>query len=105
MFLDKQVEEFNKPTLEGWRKYDDGRDLSTYDFKSDELSQTKDEVNNQKLAYRHRWISNLYLQVRLLFIDQEKQCITFFLNCKQTKRKVILKVNHMDEHCKFKEST
>lgn len=73
-FFYEQVEEFNKPTLEGWRKYDDGRDLSTYDFKSDELSQTKDEVNNQKLAYRHRWISNLYLQgLETLLNDEQIQ--------------------------------
>lgn len=68
-FFYQQVEDFNKPTLEAWRMYDDGRDLSSYNFDSDGLivisdglSETEDEANNRKLAYRHRWISNLYVQ-------------------------------------------
>ncbi|MCO5581506.1 hypothetical protein L7F22_035391 [Adiantum nelumboides] len=56
------VEDYNEPNLEAWKKFDDGRDLSTYDFSSDGLGETKDLANNQKLAYRHRWISELYLQ-------------------------------------------
>ncbi|MCO5582360.1 hypothetical protein L7F22_036254 [Adiantum nelumboides] len=61
-FFYEQVEDFNEPNLEAWKKFDDGRDLSTYDFSSDGLGETKDIANNQKLAYRHRWISELYLQ-------------------------------------------
>ncbi|KAI5071415.1 hypothetical protein GOP47_0013666 [Adiantum capillus-veneris] len=61
-FFYEQVEDFNEPNLESWKKFDDGRDLSTYDFNSDGLGETKDLANNQKLAYRHRRISELYLQ-------------------------------------------
>lgn len=73
-FFYEQVEDFNQPNLDAWKKFDDGRDLSTYDFKSDGLGETKDLINNQKLAYRHRRISELYLQgVETLLTTEQLQ--------------------------------
>lgn len=62
-----QIENYNKPFLDALAQYDDGRDLSDYDFNQDELgSPHEDDANNRKLAYRHRVIAQKYLQVKLL---------------------------------------
>lgn len=71
-FFYEQVENYNEPTLQVWRKYDDGRDLSAYDFKSDELNEAQDEANSQKLAYRHRQISHLYSQGLETLLNEEQ---------------------------------
>lgn len=61
-----QIENYNKPFLDALAQYDDGRDLSDYDFNEDELVSPHDDANKRKLAYRHRVIAQKYLQVKLL---------------------------------------
>lgn len=58
-----QIENCNKPFLEALSKYDDGQDLSDYDFNQDGFSPPHDDLNKRKLAYRHRIIANKYKQV------------------------------------------
>jgi len=60
-----QIESYNKPFLDVMSKYDDGKDLSDYDFNQDELGPPHDDANKRKLAYRHRIIAKKYLQVKL----------------------------------------
>ena len=43
--------------------YDDGLDLSDYDFSQDNIGPPKDDHNKRKLAYRHRIIAQKYKQV------------------------------------------
>ncbi|KAK8505668.1 hypothetical protein V6N13_073356 [Hibiscus sabdariffa] len=59
-FFYEQIENCNKPFLEALRKYDDGQDLSDYDFNQDGSSPPHDDLNKRKLAYRHRVIANKY---------------------------------------------
>jgi eyes absent family protein 2 len=61
-----QIENYNQPFLDVLSKYDDGRDLSDYDFNQDELGPPHDDANKRKIAYRHRIISQKYLQVKFL---------------------------------------
>lgn len=43
--------------------FDDGKDLSKYDFENDSLSSPNDIANKKKLAYRHRSIADKYKEV------------------------------------------
>ncbi|TYH97383.1 hypothetical protein ES332_A12G239900v1 [Gossypium tomentosum] len=61
-FFYEQIENCNKPFLEALSKYDDGQDLSDYDFNQDGFSPPHDDLNKRKLAYRHRIIANKYKQ-------------------------------------------
>ncbi|KZV16249.1 eyes absent2-like [Dorcoceras hygrometricum] len=54
------VENFNQPYLDFLSHYDDGVDLSSYDYSQDGLSPTFDDLNKRKLAYRHRAIAEKY---------------------------------------------
>lgn len=58
--------------------FDDGADLSTYDFTNDNFSVPIDAANKRKLAYRHRYIGDLYSKVcvnhELLLILHDKGC-------------------------------
>lgn len=47
------------------REYDDGLDLTNYDFSNDGFlaSALHDDSNKKKLAYRHRIISHKYKKV------------------------------------------
>ena len=58
-----QIENHNKPYLDVLSRYDDGRDLSEYDFRKDEFGASYDDDNKRKLAYRHRVIAQRYKQV------------------------------------------
>lgn len=58
-----QIENYNEPFLDALSQYDDGRDLSNYDFSQDGFSSPNDEPNKTKLAYRHRVIAQKYRQV------------------------------------------
>lgn len=60
-----QIEKNNEPFLDSLIEYDDGRDLSDYDFKNDGFSFPYDDSNKRKLAYRHRSIAEKYSQVRI----------------------------------------
>lgn len=58
-----QIENYNKPFLDALSQYDDGKDLSDYDFNHDGCSSPYDDLNKRKLAYRHRVIAHKYKQV------------------------------------------
>ncbi|XP_028109930.1 eyes absent homolog isoform X1 [Camellia sinensis] len=59
-FLYEQIENCNTPFLDAFSQYDDGRDLSDYDFNQDGFSPPCDDINKRKLAYRHRVIAQKY---------------------------------------------
>lgn len=58
-----QIENYNKPFLDALVRYDDGRDLSDYDFNQDGFGPPSDDDNKRKLAYRHRDIAEKYEKV------------------------------------------
>uniref|UniRef100_A0A1D1XCV1 protein-tyrosine-phosphatase n=1 Tax=Anthurium amnicola TaxID=1678845 RepID=A0A1D1XCV1_9ARAE len=62
MFFYEQIENYNEPFLDAVSDYDDGRDLSDYDFCNDGFSVPYDDANKRKLAYRHRIIAQKYAQ-------------------------------------------
>ncbi|KAJ1428950.1 HAD-like superfamily [Sesbania bispinosa] len=70
-FFYEQIENYNKPFLAALTQYDDGRDLSDYDFNQDELGPPHDDVNKRKLAYRHRIVAEKYLQGLHNILDHE----------------------------------
>ncbi|XP_043715281.1 eyes absent homolog [Telopea speciosissima] len=70
-FFYEQIEEYNKPFLDALSEYDDGRDLSDYDFANDKLCPPYDDLNRRKLAYRHRLIADKYTQGLHRVLDQE----------------------------------
>ncbi|KAL1300265.1 hypothetical protein HN51_044946 [Arachis hypogaea] len=74
-FFYEQIENLNyhTPFLDALAQYDDGRDLSNYDFNHDELSPPDDDANKRKLAYRHRVIAQNYLQGLHNILDHEAQ--------------------------------
>ncbi|GKG27103.1 eyes absent protein, partial [Tanacetum coccineum] len=53
------IEGCNKPYVDAMREYDDGLDLTDYDFANDGFVGTAfdDDDNKKKLAYRHRIIA------------------------------------------------
>ncbi|KAG0570103.1 hypothetical protein KC19_6G138800 [Ceratodon purpureus] len=59
-FFYKQVENFNEPSLLSLQDFDDGADLSDYNFDGDNLTVPVDAANKKKLAYRHRFVGGLY---------------------------------------------
>lgn len=67
-----QIENYNKPFLDALSQYDDGQDLSDYDFNQDGFSPPYDDANKRKLAYRHRFIANKYKQVLLTAKYQDR---------------------------------
>lgn len=58
-----QIEDYNKPFLDALSQYDDGCDLSKYDFNQDGFGPPSDDVSKRKLAYRHRVIGHNYEEV------------------------------------------
>lgn len=60
-----QIENYNEPFLDIMSQYDDGKDLSDYDFNQDGLGPPHDEENKRKLAYRHRVIAQKYILVKI----------------------------------------
>lgn len=79
-----QVENYNEPFLQALQAYDDGRDLSNYDFNSDGFGPPVDDSNKRKLVYRHRIISEKYAKVH-----QNVIMLTFFDKCISTMRLLI----------------
>ncbi|XP_019190891.1 PREDICTED: eyes absent homolog 4 [Ipomoea nil] len=59
-FFYEQIENCNMPYLDTMSQYDDGRDLTDYDFDNDGFSPPADDANKRKLAYRHRVIAQKY---------------------------------------------
>ncbi|KAE8693153.1 hypothetical protein F3Y22_tig00110818pilonHSYRG00025 [Hibiscus syriacus] len=82
-FFYEQIENCNKPFLQALSKYDDGRDLSDYDFNQDGLSPPLDDLNKRKLAYRHRVIANKHKHGLHNILDQEMMDLWDAL-CKMT---------------------
>ncbi|KAI4327264.1 hypothetical protein L6164_019747 [Bauhinia variegata] len=70
-FFYEQIENYNKPFLDVVNQYDDGKDLSNYDFNEDGFGPSHDDTNNRKLAYRHRVIAQKYIQGLQNILDQE----------------------------------
>lgn len=58
-----QIENYNQPFLDVLSEYDDGRDLSNYDFDQDGFGPPCDDGNKRKLAFRQRVIANKYREV------------------------------------------
>jgi len=59
-FFYKQVEDLNEPNLMALQDFDDGIDLRNYDFDLDDIGLLPDATNRRKLAYRHRFVGELY---------------------------------------------
>ncbi|XP_024026518.1 eyes absent homolog 4 [Morus notabilis] len=70
-FYYEEIENYNKPFLSSLSQYDDGQDLSSYDFKQDGFGPPYDDVNKRKLAYRHRVIADKYKLGLNSIFDQE----------------------------------
>uniref|UniRef100_A0A2P2KHJ1 protein-tyrosine-phosphatase n=1 Tax=Rhizophora mucronata TaxID=61149 RepID=A0A2P2KHJ1_RHIMU len=70
LFFYEQIENYNTPFLDALSQYDDGCDLSDYNFGKDGLSPPYDDANKRKLAYRHRVIANKYKQGLHHILDQ-----------------------------------
>lgn len=60
---DAQIENYNESLLNVLREYDDGRDLSNYNFKNDGFNVPYDDSKKRKLAYWHFSIAQKYAQV------------------------------------------
>lgn len=72
-----QIENYNQPFLDALNQYDDGRDLSDYDFNQDDLGPPHDVANKRKLAYRHRVIARKYIEVKINF---SSCCLCFLIS-------------------------
>ncbi|EPS73027.1 hypothetical protein M569_01732 [Genlisea aurea] len=60
-FFYEQIENFNQPYLDVLSEYDDGLDLSSYNFDQDGFGMPMDcIINKRRLAYRHRIIGEKY---------------------------------------------
>ncbi|KAJ3672617.1 hypothetical protein LUZ60_007338 [Juncus effusus] len=70
-FYYEEIENFNEPNLDSLKDYDDGKDLSKYDFGSDAFVSPTDIPNKRKLAYRHRSISEKYKKGLSNLLDQQ----------------------------------
>ncbi|KAJ7952666.1 Plant intracellular Ras-group-related LRR protein [Quillaja saponaria] len=58
-FFYEQIENYNKPFLDALSQYDDGRDLSDYDFNQDGLDSPHDDANKKKdLDIGTGWLSS-----------------------------------------------
>lgn len=70
-FFYEQIENYNQPIVHALSQYDDGCDLSSYDFSQDSISAPSDDLNKRKLAYRHRIIAHKYKQGLHSILDQK----------------------------------
>ncbi|KAK4486960.1 hypothetical protein RD792_006275 [Penstemon davidsonii] len=59
-FFYEQIDSSNQPYLDALNQFDDGIDLSDYNFSADGFSPKIDAHNQRKLAYRHRVIAEKY---------------------------------------------
>ncbi|KAK4486947.1 hypothetical protein RD792_006262 [Penstemon davidsonii] len=59
-FFYEQIDSSNQPYLDALNQFDDGIDLSDYNFSADGFSSKIDAHNQRKLAYRHRVIAEKY---------------------------------------------
>ncbi|WOL05466.1 hypothetical protein Cni_G14195 [Canna indica] len=70
-FFYEEIEDYNEPLLDALSEYDDGRDLSKYNFNNDGFGFPYDDLNKRKLAYRHRSIKEKYSQGLHKILDQQ----------------------------------
>ncbi|KAH9705122.1 Eyes absent-like [Citrus sinensis] len=70
-FFYEQIENNNTPFLDALKQYDDGRDLSDYEFDRDELCPPFDDLSLKKIAYRHRAIAHKYEEGLQNIFDKE----------------------------------
>lgn len=70
-FFYEQVENCNQPYLDVINQYDDGRDLSDYDFDHDGFGPPVDDANKRKFAYRFRIIAHKYRKGLHCLLDEE----------------------------------
>ncbi|KAJ8465896.1 hypothetical protein OPV22_028448 [Ensete ventricosum] len=70
-FFYEEIENYNEPFLDSLSEYDDGQDLSNYDFNKDGFCFPYDDSNKKKLAYRHRLIAQKYSQGLNKVLGQE----------------------------------
>lgn len=75
LYLFAQIENCNQPFLDVFKQYDDGRDLSDYNFSMDEFGPLADDINKRKLAYRDRLIAHKYKKVWCCSI-----CLSFVIS-------------------------
>ncbi|KAK6134912.1 hypothetical protein DH2020_031332 [Rehmannia glutinosa] len=66
-----QIENFNQPYLDVLNQYDDGLDLSDYNFGQDGFGLPLDALNKRKLAYRHRVIAQKYRKGLYNILNQD----------------------------------
>ncbi|KAK6151745.1 hypothetical protein DH2020_014380 [Rehmannia glutinosa] len=66
-----QIENFNQPYLDVLNQYDDGLDLSDYNFSQDGFGLPLDALNKRKLAYRHRVIAQKYRKGLYNILNQD----------------------------------
>ncbi|KAM7254278.1 hypothetical protein ACFE04_031960 [Oxalis oulophora] len=70
-FFYEHIENCTQPFLDSLRDYDDGKDLSDYDFDQDGFTSPSDDLTKRKLAYRHRAIANKYQQGLRKLVDKD----------------------------------
>ncbi|KAK6157169.1 hypothetical protein DH2020_011417 [Rehmannia glutinosa] len=70
-FFYEQIENFNQPYLDVLNQYDDGLDLSDYNFSQDGFGLPLDALNKRKLAYRHRVIAQKYRKGLYNILNQD----------------------------------
>uniref|UniRef100_M1BH93 protein-tyrosine-phosphatase n=1 Tax=Solanum tuberosum TaxID=4113 RepID=M1BH93_SOLTU len=70
-FFYEQVENCNMPYLDVLKQYDDGRDLTEYDFNKDGFGPPSDDLNKKRLAYRHRAVAHKYKKGLHSILDQD----------------------------------
>jgi EYA(Eyes Absent) family protein len=71
LFYYEEIENYNEPYLNSLSMFDDGKDLSKYDFENDSLSSPNDISNKKKLAYRHRSIADKYKKGLQNLLDEQ----------------------------------
>ena len=59
------MEELNHPNVDSLHEYDDGADLSEFKFE-DSLESPLNADNLRNLRYLHRYVSQLYEQVKII---------------------------------------
>ncbi|WVZ82930.1 hypothetical protein U9M48_030133 [Paspalum notatum var. saurae] len=58
-FFFDEIMNYNEPYLNALSEYDDGRDLTLYDFEADPFTSPYDDMSKRKQAYRNRAIGRI----------------------------------------------
>ncbi|KAL3848829.1 hypothetical protein ACJIZ3_010711 [Penstemon smallii] len=70
-FFYEQIESSNQPYLDALNQFDDGIDLSDYNFSADGFGPKIEAHNKRKLAYRHRVIADKYRKGLFDILNQD----------------------------------